>query len=36
MKDEERFKRDEATVIRDFWGEFTRLGRAYPRSPRTC
>jgi uncharacterized membrane protein YkvA (DUF1232 family) len=30
MKDEERFKRDEATVIRDFWGKFTRLAARIP------
>lgn len=30
MKDEERFKRDEATVIRDFWGKFTRLAAHIP------
>jgi uncharacterized membrane protein YkvA (DUF1232 family) len=30
MKDEERFKRDEATVIRDFWGKFARLAAHIP------
>lgn len=30
MRDEERFKRDEATVIRDFWGKFTRLAAHIP------
>jgi len=30
MKDEERFKRNEATVIRDFWGKFTRLAAHIP------
>ena len=30
MKDEERFKRDEATVIREFWGKFTRLAAHIP------
>ncbi|AMN38887.1 hypothetical protein RHPLAN_04220 [Rhodoplanes sp. Z2-YC6860] len=30
VKDEERFKRDEATVIRDFWGKFTRLAAHIP------
>lgn len=28
--DEERFKRDEATVLRDFWGKFTRLAAHIP------
>src|ERR1044071_1509137 len=30
MSDEERFKRDEATVLRDFWGKFTRLAAHIP------
>ena len=30
MKNEGRFKRDEATVIRDFWGKFTRLAAHIP------
>ena len=33
--DHERFKRDEATVLRDFWGKFQGLPRR-SRSPRTC
>jgi uncharacterized membrane protein YkvA (DUF1232 family) len=28
--DEERFRRDEATVIREFWGKFTRLAAHIP------
>ena len=30
MNDEERFKRDEATALRDFWGKFTRLAAHIP------
>ena len=30
MKDEERFRRDEATVLREFWGKFTRLAAQIP------
>jgi uncharacterized membrane protein YkvA (DUF1232 family) len=30
MKDDERFRRDEATVLRDFWGKFTRLAARIP------
>jgi uncharacterized membrane protein YkvA (DUF1232 family) len=30
MSDDERFKRDEATVLREFWGKFTRLAAQLP------
>ena len=30
MNDHERFKRDEATVLREFWGKFQRLAAHLP------
>jgi len=30
MSDDERFRRDEATVLREFWGKFTRLAAQLP------
>ena len=30
MSDDERFRRDEATVLREFWGKFTRLAAHLP------
>ena len=30
MNDDERFKRDEATVLREFWGKFQRLAAHLP------